>query len=193
MDKIGLNYDFENLTPDMFREFLRELQKSPYQWPNLYFAWEKDDGSLLMVGTNSTQMWQMIVRECDPDDWININRIKYGEPLEYGSRLYGISPNYTYCKSGGKVYDPVEELVVKVVDCKYLGYWRDHDILMDDPHGFNRVLACGRWELAKQKIGISEKQARLDDVLMNAENRAGIEGNSEPMERSVSNGFKYLG
>ena len=161
MDKVGLNYDFDNLTPEVFREFLRELQKSPYRWPNLYFAWEKPDGSLLMVGTNSSQMYDVLVRECNPDDWINKNHIKYGEALEYSSVLYGISPNTSYMKDNVR-YDPVERLVAKVADYKYLGHWRDLDVLMDDPYGYNRVLACGRWELAKEKIGISEKSLVLE-------------------------------
>lgn len=188
MDKVGLNFDFEHLTPEMFRAFLRDLQeKGPYRWPNLYFAWEKDDGSLLMVGTNSTQMFHMIVRECDPNDWININHIKYGEPLEYSARLYGISPNCTYCESSGKGYDPVEKLVDKVADLKYVGYWQDPDILMDAPYGYNRVLACGRFELAKEKIGIREKRASFDDVLMDAQARADFKMDSDDCARYVSN------
>lgn len=173
MDKIGLNYDFENLSPEIFREFLRELQTTPYRWPNLYFAWEKADGSLLMVGTNSSQMYSMIVRECDPNDWLNKTHTKFGEPLEYGSRLYGIMPSSicTYSHNGVS-YDPVEKLVDKVAACKYLGYWMDPDVLMDDPYGYNRVLACGRWELAMEKIGISEKRISLEDKLHDAERRS---------------------
>lgn len=172
MDKIGLNYDFEHFTPDVFETFLRELQTTPYRWPNLYFAWEKKDGSLLMLGTNSSQQYQMLVRECNPDNWINKNHIKYGEPLEYSTLLYGISPNVTHCESGGKVYDPVEKLVAKVSDCKYLGHWRDLDVLIDDPYGFGRVLATGRWQLAQEKIGILEKPASLEEKLRDAERRS---------------------
>lgn len=173
MDKIGLNYDFDNLTPEVFREFLRELQTNPYRWPNLYFAWEKPDGSLFMVGTNSSQMYSMIVRECDPEDWINVNHIKYGEPMEYGSRLYGIMPSSicTYSHNGVS-YDPVEMLVDKVASYKYFGYWRDLDVLMDDPFGFNRVIACGRWELAKEKIGVSDKSVSLETKLQEAHVRS---------------------
>ena len=186
MDKIGLNYDFENLTPEMFRAFLRELQeKGPYQWPNLYFAWEKEDRSLLMVGTNSTQMWQMIVHECNPDDWVNKNHIKYGEPLEYSSLLYGISPNVTYCESGGKRFDPVEKLVQKVAGCKYLGHWRDPDVLMDHPRLYSKVLACGRWELAMEKIQ-AKAQGVVDELICDATSRAGgsaARGGKEMLER----------
>ena len=185
MDKIGLNYDFEHLTPDIFRVFLRELQeKGPYRWPNLYFAWEKDDESLLMVGTNSTQMWQMIVHECNPDDWLNKTHAEYGEPLEYSSVLYGISPNVGYYESGNKRYDPVEKLVQKVSGLKYVGFWRDMDVLMDDPYGYNRVLACGRWELAKEKI-CAERATSLDAVLSNAEVRADAEKGSSFLDRSA--------
>lgn len=178
MDKIGLGYDFERLTPDIFRDFLRDLQEEgPYRWPNLYFAWEKNDGSLLMVGTNSSQMWHMIVRECDPEYFQNKVRIRFGEALEYSSILYGICPGVGYYESGNKRYDPVEKLVQKVADCKYLGHWMDPDILMDDWRGFNKVLACGRWELAKEKIGVSDKQPALDlrkgldEQIRNAENQ----------------------
>lgn len=178
MEKIGLNHDFENFTPEVFRALLRELQTSPYRWPNLYFAWEKPDGSLLMIGTNSSQQYSLILRECDPDNWLNKNHIKYGEPLEYGSRLYGISPNCTYCESGGKVYDPVERLVGKAVGCRYLGYWRDHDVLMDDPYGYNRVLACGRFELAKKMIGISDTPISLEARLQDAAARSAEQAES---------------
>lgn len=164
MDKVGLNYNFENLTPEVFRDFLRELQeKGPYRWPNLYFAWEKSDGSLLMVGTNSTQMYHMIVRECDPESWINKTRASYGQPFEYSSFLYCINPQFGYSQNG-KPFDPVERLVDKVSACKYVGHWRDPDVLMDDWHGFNRVLACGRWALAMQKIGLTESLVDLSKL-----------------------------
>ena len=143
---------YTDLTPDEFRELLRKMQEDgPYQWPNLYFAWEKPDGSLFIVGTNSTQQHQMLVKEVNRDDWLNTSRAACGQPLEYSSRLYGISPNCSYMENNQR-YDPVERLASKVAEYTYLGAWQDPDILMDGPYGYNRVIACGRWELAVSHI-----------------------------------------
>lgn len=192
MDRIGLEYDFDNLSPGMFREFLRELQTTPYGWPNLYFAWEKDDGSLLMLGTNSSQMWQMIVRECIPESFQNRSRADWGLAPEYSAYLYGISPNVSYCESGGKRYDPVEKLVAKVSDYKYLGHWRDYDVLMDDPHGYNRVLACGRFELALEGI-YGARQYPIDAVLSDAKERAGMTNDGVFESRTIHSRGSELG
>lgn len=197
MDKVGLNYDFENLTPEMFREFLRELQKSPYQWPNLYLAWEKEDGSLLMVGTMSTQFYHILKHELEPDKLPQLLELQKangwsGEisyERQYVTGLRDIKPNVVHHRFVGvekyapadgvmriegpcEKYDPVEELVEQVSRCKYLGSWEDSDILMDNPYGYSRTLACGRWELAKEKIGITEKGVSLEDKLQDAESRS---------------------
>lgn len=167
-----IDKNFENLLPDAFRSFLRALQKNPYNWPNVYLAWEKPDGSLLMVGIKSTQMYHVIVHEVNPNAWDNKSRASRGEPLEYSSVLCGISPSTSYVQDGVR-YDPVERLVDKVAECKYLGYWQDPDVLMDDPYAYNRVMACGRFELAKEKIGV---QKELDGVIANAKRSAAALG-----------------
>lgn len=168
---------YPDLTPEEFREFLRELQASPYKWPNLYFAWEKPDGSLLVVGTKSSQMYEMIVHEVNPNSWINKAHAEYGESLEYSSVMYGIATHCSYMENNIR-YDPVDRLVNKVAEYSYLGAWEDPDVLMDDPYAYTRTIACGRWELAVSHICPEkltelnrEQGAVVDQVLHDAKAR----------------------
>lgn len=164
------------MTPNELRTYLRELQKNPYNWPNDYFAWEKPDKTLFMIGISSTQMYQIIKHEMDMENWHNKIRASYGEPGEYSSVLYGISPNITYMQgsmTGPAVrYDPVERLVNEVSNYRYLGTWRDPDRLMDTPYSYSKVLACGRWDLAKKHILDSERKPSLSEQITKAQNKA---------------------
>ena len=142
--------------------YLRNLQKDAYSWPNDYFAWEKPDGSLFMVGVHSTQYYHLLTYDYR----------SYYE--DYVAVLYGIEPYASYSMNG-QHYDPVVKLAKEIEGCKYLGTWHDPDILMDDNRGFSKVLATGRWELAKSKIPGCEKFLKnkpLDAVLSEAQARA---------------------
>ena len=174
--------DYEDLTPEVFRDFLRKLQEDQYGWPNLYFAWEKQDGSLFIVGTKSGQFGQMIVHEVNPNDWINRAHSEYGELLEYSSVLYGISPYCSYVKNNQK-YDPVDVLADKVAEYSYLGAWEDPDVVMYNPYAYTNVIACGRWELAVEHICPEklpelnrERGAIVDQVIHDAKVREALGG-----------------
>ena len=113
----------------------------------------------------------------DKESFQNRNRIAWGQEPEYSSVLYGISPNVSYMQAylnGPAVpYDPVEKLVGTVSQYRYLGSWRDPDRLMEDKYFYNKVLACGRWELAKQHILQPDRKPSLSDQITSAENKAG--------------------
>lgn len=159
------------LTADEFCSFLRDLQKSPYRWPNRYFAWRKPNQSLLMVGISSTQMYHLLKYEiCQTP-----GQVQFGIPGDYAARLYDINPKVTHMMSGNIKYDPVDRLVSEIRSCEYLGSWDDPDILMETPHGFNRQLACGRWDLAKEHIlgGREGEKSSLSDRISDASERAG--------------------
>lgn len=160
-----------------FEAYLRKLQEDGYSWPNDYFAWEKPDGSLLMVGVHSTQYYHLL-------------KYEYRANFEdYAAVQYGIEPYAGYSMNGQR-YDPVENLAGEISEYKYLGTWHDPDILMDDSRGFSKVIACGRWELAKSKIPGCEKFLKnkpLDAVLSEAQSRAGTaksrQANAKEMDR----------
>lgn len=172
------------MTTDEFRTYLRNLQKSPYQWPNDYFAWEKPDGSLFMIGINSTQMYHVLRHELEEDRTEKLqalmNEISPGGKLlyerPYVTGLYSISPNVVHMKhvDNGTLarYDPVEELAQTVASYRFLGSWHDPDILMDNPYGYSRTLACGRWDLAKKHILEEEKKPSLNDKISQAQEKA---------------------
>lgn len=166
------------------REYLRNLQKSPYQWPNDYFAWEKPDKSLFMIGIRSSQMYELIKHEINSDSWHNKVRAQYGEPMEYSSVLYGISPNISYMQghmNGPAVpYDPVERLVQEVASYRFLGSWRDPDILMESPTSYSKTLACGRWELAKKHILQPEKKVSLNEKISQAAEKSALQASQTP-------------
>ena len=160
-----------------FEAYLRKLQEDEYSWPSDYFAWEKPDGSLLMVGVRSSQFYHLL-------------KYEYRANFEdYAAVQYGIEPYAGYYMNGQR-YDPVEKLAGEIEGCKYLGTWRDPDILMYDPYGFSRVIACGRWELAKAHIPGCEKFLKnkpLDAMLSEAQSRADAaenrQGNAKEIER----------
>lgn len=172
------------MTPDEFRTYLRDLQKSPYGWPNDYFAWEKPDGTLFMLGIASTQQYQVIKHEMNKESFQNKNRIAWGQEPEYSSVLYGISPNVSYMQAhlnGPTVrYDPVEKLVEQTSQYRYLGTWRDPDRLMESYYGYNKVLACGRWELAKQHILQPERKSSLSDQISHAADKSKLQSSHSP-------------
>lgn len=163
------------MTPDELRTYLRELQKNPYNWPNDYFAWEKPDKTLFMIGISSTQQYQIIIHEMNKKSFQNQNRIHFGVEPEYSSVLYGISPNIGYYQAhlnGPSVkYDPVEKIVNEVSNYRYLGTWRDPDRLMESPYTFSKVLACGRWDLAKKHILDPERKPSLSEQITKAQNK----------------------
>lgn len=128
------------MTSDEFRAYLRDLQKDPYLWSNDYFAWEKPDGKLFMVGTMSHSFDEIQKYEFTPE--FNC----------YSAKMYNLNPNGIHLLNGRMPYDPVEKLVSEVENYKFLGKWRDKDLFMDDPKGKGQVLACGRWDLAKKHI-----------------------------------------
>jgi len=185
-----------------FEAYLRNLQTNGYIWPNDYFAWEKPDGSLFMVGVRSGQHQHILRHELEEDRLPQLLKMQEGLKMqgnlvyqrEYVSGQYSIDPKVAHLHHMGDgplvEYDPVKELAQEVSSYKYLGTWRDQDILMDAPHDFNRVLACGRWELAKVHIPGCEKFLKnkpLDAVLSEAQSRAGTaenrQGNAKEIER----------
>ena len=154
-------------TSEHFEVYLRQLQENPYSWPNDYFAWQKPDGSLFIVGIHSTQMNHILCHEL----------AKYSMPhmadndQDYVSYLYSISPTVIHLRSfekGGGQYDPVEDLVKKISGFEYLGSWHDTDILMDSKTSYNRVLACGRWDLAMEHIQENRQHLSLDKRISEA-------------------------
>lgn len=171
------------LTADEFCSFLRDLQKSPYRWPNRYFAWRKPDQSLLMVGIASTQMYHLLKYEICRTP----GQVQFGIPGDYVARLYDISPKVSHMMSGNVKYDPVERLVSEIRSCEYLGSWDDPDILMDSPYGYNRQLACGRWDLAKEHIlgGREEERPPLAECISEASERAGQQAAANAPNHSV--------
>ncbi len=175
---------FDQMTSEAFAEFLRKLQKSPYSWPNLYFAWEKEDESLLMIGVRSTQYYHVLKHELEEDRLPTLLRLQKetgmaGEIVfqrEYVTGLYDINPNTVHMRQDneGPVvrYDPVDALVEEVRGCKYLGAWEDPNVLMDNPYGYSRTLACGRWDLAISHIcpeKLPEKRQELDSLIRAAD------------------------
>lgn len=176
------------MTSDDFRSYLRNLQNSPYQWPNDYFAWKKPDGSLFMIGIKSSQLYHILRHELEEDRTEKLqkllNEISPGAKLQYErpyvSVQYSISPNTVHLKhvdngtrDGALArFDPVEELAQTVSGYEYLGSWRDPDILMDSSYGYSRTLACGRWELAKKHILEPEKKPSLTYKISQAQEKA---------------------
>lgn len=139
-----------SMTADEFRSFLRTLQEDQYNWPNKYFAWEKPDGTLFMVGTSSGQFNHLLTYEYK------------GEPYnDYSGVIYGISPRTTYVY-GSQEYDPVEMLVEKVGQFKYLGSWDDPELFEQHPFRGN-VYTQGRWELAKEHILGQSQESTVDE------------------------------
>ena len=184
-------YDFEALTAEEFRVFLQGLQKSPYNWPNLYFAWKKPDDSLFMVGVASTQSYHLMVYEIDMEWRVNQMRVAHGSPAEYAAKLYGIAPGVgTDCSQQSVLRDPVACLVSKVSEFRFLGFWEDPDILIYEPRTRQRVVACGRFALAKEKIFAA--QMSIDAVLVNAKYRADSEASSRLEDCSAKKGFMDL-
>ena len=172
-----------SMTPNEFRTFLRELQEDAYLWPNDYFAWEKPDKSLIMIGVCSTQFDQLLIHETVKSD--------QNTTPEYVTLGYCIAPNVSHLKNGIR-YDPVEELVDKVSSCRYLGSWHDPDVLMDSPNSYSKVLACGRWELAKEQILKQTKKPSLSAQISQAQVKELSQNSSEsfthsnPSKESVS-------
>lgn len=148
-----------SMTPDEFRTFLRELQEDAYLWPNDYLAWEKPDKTLFMVGICSTRMDHLLIHEAE--------NTPPGASPEYSTRAYSIAPFASYFDKG-KRYDPVEKLVEKVSDCRFLGSWHDPDVLMDNPRNYSKTLACGRWDLAKEHILQAAKKPTLNQQISQA-------------------------
>lgn len=137
------------MTSDEFRTYLRALQKSPYDRPNDYFAWEKPDKTLFMIGVKSHFLHNLMKYEYEPFF------------KEYGVHFCNIDPNETHFRSGVVPYDPVEQLVSDVSGYRFLGSWRDPEALMDYNDG-SKVLACGRWDLVKEHILAPERKPSLD-------------------------------
>jgi len=138
------------MTSDEFRTYLRDLQKDPYNHPNDYFAWEKPDKTLFMIGTKSHFLHDIMKYEFDPFF------------KEYGVHFCSLDPNETHLLSGAVPYDPVEHLTKEVSGYRFLGSWRDPEALMEHSEGTGKVLACGRWELAREHILASERKPSLD-------------------------------
>ena len=152
-----------NMTPNELRNYLRELQEDAYLWPNDYLAWEKPDKSLFMIGVCSTRFDQLLIHETVKSE--------HDAAPEYVTRGYSIAPNVSHLRNGQR-YDPVEELVNKVSGCRYLGSWHDPDILMDSPTSYSKVLACGRWDLAKEQILKQVKKPSLSSQISQAQEKA---------------------
>ena len=170
-----------NMTPNEFRTFLRELQEDAYLWPNDYFAWEKPDKSLIMIGVCSTQFDQLLIHETVKSD--------QDTAPEYVTLGYSIAPNVSHLKNGIR-YDPIEELVEKVSGCRYLGSWHDHDVLMDSPTSYSKVLACGRWDLAKEQILKQAKKPSLSSQISQAQGKADVQDTPESPSRTPSKSMK---
>lgn len=169
---------------DELQGYFCKLQENQYNWPNDYFAWQKPDGSLFMIGIHSSLFNHILVRELEPDksEYLlklarecnphsNITREDLQYKREYISRVYSIDPKCTHMRNNER-YDPVEELVAEVKGYQYLGTWRDPDHLMDNPHGYGRQLAHGRWDLAQKHIMGREQKPSLTDQITGAASRA---------------------
>lgn len=181
------NRVFETMSPDEFRAYLRQLQQALYSWPNDYFAWEKPDGSLFMVGISSTQYGHILKHELEAERYTEAELVQLGKDLglpgpapyerDYVSYLYGISPTTSYMRvvNGEHVeIDPVEELTNEVRGYKYLGSWRDPVQFVPHPV-FGQVIAHGRWDLAKEHIIGKEKLPPLSERITEAALRAAID------------------
>lgn len=170
-----------NMTPNEFRAFLRDLQEDAYLWPNDYFAWEKPDKTLLMVGVCSTQFDQLLIHEAVKSE--------HDTAPEYVTRCYSIAPNVTHL-TNGKRFDPVEALVDKVSDCRYLGSWHDHDVLIDSPTSYSKVLACGRWDLAKKHILHADKKPSLNQQISQAQGKVSAQAPQKDVSELSHSGLK---
>jgi len=148
------------MTPDILRMYLRKLQEDKYSWPNDYFAWEKPDGTHLMLGIRSGYYLNILKREFEP-------RVQ-----RHTTYLYGVDPQTVYYhypdpNKPAVIHDPIETLVEETSQYRYLGAWRDPDQMMDSSIG--RVLAHGRFELALSKIRTKEQTLSLDELVRQAE------------------------
>ena len=166
------------MTPNEFHDYLRNLQKNLYNWPNDYFAWEKPDGTLFMVGIRSGL-------------FSDILKYQYEQQFnDYCVHLYGIHPDWVYMKyvpDGSKdgknvPHDPVETLSDEIQNYKYIGSWRDPDALMPDPGGYGLVHAHGRWELAKEHILAKDRAIPLTEKLKDAQERAAKDATAQYVE-----------
>lgn len=152
------------MTPEKFARVLRTIQAHPYDRINFYYAWRKPDDTLFMIGTYSNSLGQILLYEFEP----------YFD--KYGSRFVNIDPVSGSRFVGGRRQDPIDPLVARVAGYTFIGFWCDHDILIDDPYGFGRIAAAGRWDTAKEHIlgGLSKEGDEkapgfLDDTISEAE------------------------
>lgn len=152
------------MTPEKLARVLHTLQAHPYDRINFYYAWKKPDDTLFMIGTYSNSLGQILLYEFEP--YFN----------DYGGRFVTIDPLSGAMIVNGVRQDPVDFLVSQVANYTFIGSWCDHDILIDDPHGFGRIAAYGRWELAKEHIlgGLAKEDEEkapgfLDDTISEAE------------------------
>lgn len=166
-----------SMTPNEFRNFLRDLQEDAYLWPNDYLAWEKPDKTLFMVGICSTRFDHLLIHEAQ-------NTPSRSLP-EYSTIAYSIAPGISYFEKG-KEYDPIERLVEKVSDCRFLGSWHDPDILMDHPQNFSKTLACGRWELAIKNILQPEQKRSLNQQISQAQEKTAQTVRKDTQEHAYS-------
>lgn len=170
-----------SMTQNEFRNYLRELQEDAYLWPNDYLAWEKPDKTLIMIGVCSPRFDQLLIYET-----VKLNQ---DSAPEYVARGYSIAPNVSHWKNGIR-YDPIEELVNKVSGCRYLGSWHDHDDFMDSPNSYSKVMACGRWDLAKEQILKQAKKPSLSSQISQAQGKADVQDTPESPSRTPSKSMK---
>ncbi len=152
------------MTPAELRTYLRKLQSYRPNPQNDYFAWEKPDGTLFMIGIKSEYGYDILIHEMDADNIHNLQRAKAGLPPEYTSLHCSISP-YQWASI---TPDPIERIVKKVEGYRYLGSWRDPDRVIEHPDG-KKSLACGRWELAKSHILPPPQKIPLVEQISHAE------------------------
>lgn len=148
------------MTSKEFETYLRGIQNSPYDRLNDYFAWEKLDKTLFMIGIKS--------------HFINdILKYAYDSLFQTHSvHFYNIAPDAPHLRPNGPHFDPVKELVKEVSGYRFLGAWHAPELLMEDPSGTGKVLACGRWELVRDKILQPEIKASLDLRISEAQKAA---------------------
>lgn len=148
------------MTSDKFYSILKDFQSKLYRLPNMYYAWEDENGRLFMFGIRSGQYGQIL-------------KYEYENYLDdYCSIYVDINPNVTHMR-GPNIYDPVAELSDKVKFYKYLGSWEDPEHVIPDPHFGGNVLAIGRWDLAKEKI-LGKDKPDLDEQISGAKEKASV-------------------
>lgn len=166
IDAFGWKYEDERrktepggpgpMSADKLRRILRNCKDLSFDRLNFYYAWKTPDNTLFMLGTMSNQIGEVITYQYDP----------YSK--DYTARFISLPP-LNGCLKKDILNDPIEKLASQVESYEFIGSWHNPEYLMDDSQGLGKVLACGQWNLAQERILNTGKEKPLSEQIALAE------------------------